>query len=1358
MKRLFSIEEGVPVRMQWQKKHGNFLAVATLQNGVHLYDRHGDLRREIPLSGSFVCMDWQRDGDVLAVIQDRNTVCYLWEAHSQRMGQIDVNLKDQLTWCAWSKVSSHLAIGTSKGSLIVYNHQTSKKVPVIGKHAKRISCGAWNSQNQIVLGSEDKSISLNSADGDELKKISVRVEPSNIRLSNMKRDSSKASFETSVSAVLGRRTLFLWDTEETGAAEASAGQVQVELAFQNSYGDIVDYTWYGDGYLCLAFSNGFTVVVSTHPTEIGHELTQARPHKNTLESFAVSGVSKAASIGTSPQQITLVDLSDPKEALAILSVEEEIGKLDRMSWTDDGQLLSVSTTEGTVLTYLASLPVLGDACLTCLAYLTSLTEVTTFDPVQQEVSMVRVSVPVEPQFMAVGPDVLAVGMNNRVWYYELHEERWGELGDREYLGNVRSVRVSGDYAAVLFEDKIQLHLVDGCEEGDESRQSRLFPGPEGKCAITCCQLTPDFLVYGSAEGAICFFFLEEWRMVSEFKHDTSVRYLAPDPSGTRLAFIDDKGDGYVYSPVDDSLVEIPSMGAGVRGVLWDQFLMDKGVFATHEAGKIRGYLFLRDTIYGPQCEYLGESPLGEGYHPLLLYGGEVWCLNTHGKLVTSQMRSHEQPEDKMGDKSNRFVEEQFLEESLEQALRLNRFRDCWGLAQTIGGKRAWRQVAERALFLLDVELAQRAYREEGEGGMVLSLEFLLPLEDRNLVSGHILALREEFDAAQDLFLRSSQPQAALSMRRDLLHWDQALQLANALSPVQIPAISREYAQQLEFQGDYGGALENFERGVTGREEDAENDLLCQAGMARNCVRVGEISRGESLARQHPSRRVKEECAQLLESLRLFAQAGQLFEEAKEMERAASVYARLKQWNKVGHLLPHVTSCKLQAQYAKAREADGSFVEAIRAYELAGDYESIVRINLESLGAVDEAVRVAQESQSHAGARLVARFYQKRGRFGEAVEFLVLSKCLDEAFQMAIQQNEMKRFAEIIGDRAGLEDNLRIAKYFEERKEHYLTGVFYLRCEDHARALRHLLLAPTGLPERDSIALAIETVGRADNEALTHQLIAFLMGEADGEPKDARYLFQLYMALKQFREAARTAVIIAREDQAAGNYRNARDMLLKMYRELRDKHIRVPNEMFHSLMLLHSYILVRFHVKRKDHAKAGRLLVRVASSISKFPSHVVQILTSTVIECQRAGLKQHAFTYAAMLMRPEYRQQIDGKWKKNVETIVRKSEKEEQASDPLLPCPFCHNSLPEYQLDCLQCKNNVPYCLLTGRHMVLEDWTRCPHCLFPALYSELSPFAEEEGAVCLMCNEALSPRHVTKMDDPTPYLRPHETTE
>lgn len=51
-----------------------------------------------------------------------------------------------------------------------------------------------------------------------------------------------------------------------------------------------------------------------------------------------------------------------------------------------------------------------------------------------------------------------------------------------------------------------------------------------------------------------------------------------------------------------------------------------------------------------------------------------------------------------------------------------------------------------------------------------------------------------------------------------------------------------------------------------------------------------------------------------------------------------------------------------------------------------------------------------------------------------------------------------------------------------------------------------------------------------------------------------------------------------------------------------------------------------------------------------------ILTSTVIECQRADMKKSAFDYAVMLMRTDHRSQIDPKYVKKIESIVRKAPK------------------------------------------------------------------------------------------------------
>lgn len=69
----------------------------------------------------------------------------------------------------------------------------------------------------------------------------------------------------------------------------------------------------------------------------------------------------------------------------------------------------------------------------------------------------------------------------------------------------------------------------------------------------------------------------------------------------------------------------------------------------------------------------------------------------------------------------------------------------------------------------------------------------------------------------------------------------------------------------------------------------------------------------------------------------------------------------------------------------------------------------------------------------------------------------------------------------------------------------------------------------------------------------------------------------------------------------GNYKDAHNLLQHMYKELSSHEIVIPLEMEHNLQLLHSYVVVRMHIRRGQHLNAARLLIRVADSISKFPS-------------------------------------------------------------------------------------------------------------------------------------------------------------
>ncbi|XP_045406493.1 WD repeat-containing protein 19 isoform X2 [Lemur catta] len=1189
MKRVFSVLEktwlGTPIQFTWQKTSGNYLAITGADYIVKIFDRHGQKRSEISLPGNCVAMDWDKDGDILAVIAEKSSCVYLWDANTNKTSQLDSGMRDQMSFLLWSKIGSFLAVGTIKGNLLIYNRQTSRKIPVLGKHTKRITCGCWNTENLLALGGEDKMITVSNQEGDTIRQIPVRSEPSNMQFSMMRTEDRSSAAESTISMVLGKRNFCLFNLYDPDKP--------TDLEFQQHYGNIVCYSWCGDGYIAIGFSRGIFVVISTHVPEVGHEVLQGRNHRDNLTGIAVSHtLNKVATCGDN--SIKMYDLAELKDVYTMVNLDDENKGLGTMSWTDDGQLLALSTQRGSLHVFLTKLPILGDACSTRIAYLTSLLEVTVANPVEGE-QPVTVSVDVEPSFVAVGLYHLAVGMNNRAWFYVVGENAVKKLKDMEYLGTVASICLHSDYAAALFEGKVQLHLIESeVLDAQEERETRLFPAMDDKCRILCHALTGDFLIYGTDTGVIQYFYIEDWQFVNDYRHPVSVKKIFPDPNGTILVFIDEKSDGFVYCPVNDATYEIPDFSPTIKGVLWENWPMDKGVFVAYDDDKVYTYVFHKDTIQGSKVILAGGTKVPFSHKPLLLYNGELTCQTQSGKINSIYLSTHSFL-DSLKDKGPNE-----LRQMLAQTLMLKRFSDAWEMCRILNDGAAWNELARACLHHMEVEFAIRVYRTIREVGIVMSLEQIKGVEDYNLLAGHLAMFTNDFNLAQDLYLASSCPAAALEMRRDLQHWDSALQLAKRLAPDQIPFISKEYAIQLEFTGDYVNALAHYEKGMTG--DNKEHDELCLAGVAQMSIRMGDIRRGVNQALKHPSRVLKRDCGAILENMKQFSEAAQLYEKGLYYDKAASVYIRCKNWAKVGELLPHVSSPKIHLQYAKAKEADGRYKEAVVAYENAKQWNSVIRIYLDHLNHPEKAISIVRETQSLDGAKMVARFFLQLGDYGSAIQFLVMSRCNNEAFTLAQQHNKMEIYADIIGSGDTTnEDYQSIALYFEGEKRHFQAGKFFLLCGQYSRALKHFLKCSSS-EDNAALEMAIETVGQAKDELLTSQLIDHLMGESDGMPKDAKYLFRLYMALKQYREAARTAIIIAREEQSSGNYRNAHDVLFSMYAELKSQKIKIPAEMATSLMILHSYVLVKIHVKNGDHMKGARMLIRVANNISKFPSH------------------------------------------------------------------------------------------------------------------------------------------------------------
>lgn len=487
-------------------------------------------------------------------------------------------------------------------------------------------------------------------------------------------------------------------------------------------------------------------------------------------------------------------------------------------------------------------------------------------------------------------------------------------------------------------------------------------------------------------------------------------------------------------------------------------------------------------------------------------------------------------------------------------------------------------LAETALQQLDVKFAKRIYRNLGDVAMVMNLDRLDSIEDRIELVGHIAVFFNEFTLAHQHFMNSN-PTEALHLKMDLGEFDTALILAGQIAPELESLISLDYGAQLEMDGLSGEAHAMYEKAIktstayaTKTQNDHDNHIsLCESGYIRTTLYLGNIAQGMKLLSNSSDKKLFLECAAILQELKQFNESAILLERAESWEAAAQMYIKLKNWSKVSKIIDSVSSPTLFIQLGKAHEAEGRFSEAASAYERAGDWDALVHILVDNLRDIEAASVLVKRTKSRESAKKLAKIHISSRSFKQAIEFHLIAGMQIEAFQLAKSHDLMVNFGELVKDDASVQLLTEIAEFFELKGDYLNSGRFNFQALNFPQALKMVLAAPV---EDAAITLAISIIGEAKNDTLTHTLIDFLMGERDGFPKDAKYIFTLYMSLKQYKEASRTAIIIAREEQTLGNYRGAHDLILESTLQLKRTNAQIPAELESMLQLLHSYILVK----------------------------------------------------------------------------------------------------------------------------------------------------------------------------------------
>ncbi|KAK2708840.1 hypothetical protein QYM36_014460, partial [Artemia franciscana] len=1302
MEPLFIIEphsKSSQQRLSWQPNGGNYLAIYG-GNMVSVYDRDGNCLDKVDLGGLCQLGVWDSDGDLFAVIYGSSSVL-LWNAASRRNHTLEIGLKDVATFVSWAVSQALLAIGTEKGNLLLYSARTGRKIPVLGKHNKRITCGSW-SEEFLALGSEDKSLSISTLDGDTIHTLNLRSQPSLIKFTNLKFQESKVKNMNTLSVVIGRKTLLILNLDDYENPQ--------ELAFQQKYGMIVGYEWFGDDNIGVAFSNGFFVAVSARNDHIGQELYQSREFSNILNDMSISNtLNRIALIGD--DSVKFKDTENLKLPIKSIVVNNE--NIEFASWSEDGRILAVSSSEtGRVYAYMTKLP---NLCAAFGPYLLILAGFKKLELHRQSKpgSMSELKIDKEADFLHIGPSYLGFGLGNRVWYFFYEDRKITMVTEKNYNGVVVDVLTNIEYTAVSCSDKVYIHKV----ESVENDEIQIYPNDEfANFAVTAHALTSTCLIYSLENGNVHFINVTEAVQVTTLNHHCGIVELSVSPSGYLTCFQDTCGNTFIHDFVTNELTKLEFKN--IDSFLWEHGEFRRKIFVTVIDKTAKYFAYQEEGEESPYILEVAEQTLGENF-VFHLCSAQLFQCGDGGKVITTQTPYHPSRLEKS---------KKDPERKIRLLINMGEYQRAINLCHEVGCKDKIKEIAENALKMFDFDNAVNAFTQINDIKTAMTIKKFTHLENEFLLKGQVAVVLKKFDTAEAMFLQSD-PIYALRLRAALQQWDRALILAKQHSPSEVPLVSYELAKQLEFSGDYLEAKIYYEAALR-FELSEEKYSKCLAGLARSLLKCDEFQQGLKYAHKVKEEQQIEEIAEILEEKKHNSEACSFYERAGNWNKAAFLCVHLKLWSKLRDIIKTADSPKIHAFYAKALEQEKDYRNATEHYLKSGDELSAVRILVEKMKDIESAVKVYNNHRNVEIASLIANAYAEAKDIKLAIKYMITAHRRNDAIDLAKKSNCLSIFNELADIDGTTEDFLELAINFELNGNRLEAGKYYAKAKRFDKALSTLL---NDISNVECVEEAVRIVVLCKDTYVVDKTITIFRDE----PNCQRYLPELYSAKGDFSEAANVAFRLAETEQRNGNYKIARAVLIDSIRRLRASNLSVPLDLIRTLELVHSYLLVRIHLQKSNHLAAAQMLLRVSRSLSKFQRHAVHILTTAVLECQRAGLRKSAYSIAAMLLNSKSKEQIDKKYKLKIENAARKPPREEdQEDEDLTPCPYCGEMCFVTSLACEGCKNTIPMCIATGYHVTKHDLVVSPCCSFPAKQDALVDLVSINNC-CPLCETIIN---------------------
>lgn len=995
----------------------------------------------------------------------------------------------------------------------------------------------------------------------------------------------------------------------------------------------------------------------------------------------------------------------------------------------------------------------------------------------------------EPKFFSLSEKYLIISFGTYIHIYQSgelikllnsNEKTPPKFVKKEYSANIKMISINENSMAVLAEGRVYFSSMDG-------ENNKIFPLKDTEETINIVFLTNDFLIYSDSSNKVKTFQINSQgsHSVAEFKFEHQIKRIFPNEKGTKMICINNYGKGFFYSTINEKILPLNNESE-LNNVIWDS--LDQNLFvASTSTNLMYVYYVFEDTLDGAKVNVLKEytaiedvssskqtscvMKLDPNNIPFYLANGYLFLFQKNSKeikgsiLLTHYWIHNWRKEADIEDGHKKY----FM-----QAVQLGRFSNACQAAKFLSAEKNsyCNFLGKQCLNYLELDIAEESFRRASNTSLTLTVENLRPITEKKILFGHIAAILGKEDKAEELFLGSSQPKLAVDLRCDLQDWAIALKLAKEYQPYREVFISRKLAYQQESLNNNSEAIKLYGKSKISNilsflitlENDINNtshkncdskeleyhNLQCDAGISRCCFKLGDTNKAMDIATQIKNKQLILEIAYLAESLNYSSEAAKLFVLVGLFEKAATIYISIKQFKLAEELIDKIKSTNLLIQLARMKENEKMYKDAERAYERAGEWEHVIRLNLKHLNDIEKAKDIVlTKHKTESAALMIADHFDQLGRKKETIEFKLIAKRYDEAFALAQTFNEMDTYANFISNWVkNQEEFKKIAIYYEGKNKYGKAGIYYEKCGNIEKALQMYIKSN----DDEYLERAVEMVGLQNQDQLTNQLIDHLL--INNIESGPHFLIKLYIFLGNFSKACEIGIELSIQEQQLSNYKNAHKILWDLYVLLKEKNLPVSFECNHRLSVLHSYILSKYKlVKFKLNMSAARNFLRIANNIQMFEKHAVGILTNVCLTCHDANLLKSASEWAFTLIdNSNYKDMIHADFKDRIYKIASKNYKTiEEKQEEKSPCPFCKTEIPEYSLTCNTCYNVIPFCIASGKHVLTYDLYSCPHCNFPAIGSEFKNLLSKENT-CPLCQKEIDIQLLEPVKDVVSYFK------